>query len=166
MRWGTLLAAASVAVVPSLAAQGMAIGEADSVLHALVETYGASGAEGPVRDLVKQLLPRGVVTRTDTAGNLLVQFGRGKPLTVFIAHMDEIGWRVSSINDDGTVAITNLGGFFSSFYEGRPALIHTGAADGRFRFISCRTDSSNTSLKNGLLRSGTAKVMGVVLGMK
>ena len=129
MRWGTLLAAASVAVVPSLAAQGMAIGEADSVLHALVETYGASGAEGPVRDLVKQLLPRGVVTRTDTAGNLLVQFGRGKPLTVFIAHMDEIGWRVSSINDDGTVAIMNLGGFFSSFYEGRPALIHTGAAD-------------------------------------
>ncbi len=45
------------------------ISEAQSVLAPLVETYGVSGAEGPVREVVKRLLPAWAVSSTDTAGN-------------------------------------------------------------------------------------------------
>lgn len=115
----------AVAVTAPLAAQGIPIDEAQSVLGTLVESYGPSGAEGPVRDAIKQLLPAGLKTETDSAGSLWVRFGSGNPTVVFVAHMDEIGWRVTDINADGTLTLERLGGFFPSLYEGRPALVHT-----------------------------------------
>src|SRR5207247_2069701 len=45
------------------------ISEAQSVLAQLVETYGVSGTEGPVREAVKRLLPSWAKSETDTAGN-------------------------------------------------------------------------------------------------
>ena len=117
--------ALSAALAAPLSAQGIPIDEAQSVLKTLVESYGPSGAEGPVRDAVKQLLPSGLRTETDSAGNLWVRFGGGGPALVFVAHMDEIGWRVTTINADGTLKLERLGGFFPSLYEGRQALVHT-----------------------------------------
>ena len=101
------------------------ISETDSVLSTHVETYGASGAEGPVREAVKRLLPAWAKPVTDTAGNLWVTIGQGDPLVVFVAHLDEIGFRVDSIRDDGTLRIRPLGGFFASLFEAQPALVHT-----------------------------------------
>jgi putative aminopeptidase FrvX len=102
--------------------------EAEQVLAPLVESYGPSGMEAPVRETVKRLLPSWARTETDTAGNLWLRVGSGEPLVVFVAHLDEIGYRVSAIRDDGTLELRPLGGFFTSLYEGRPALVHTGAA--------------------------------------
>jgi len=48
------------------------ISETQSVLTTLVETYGVSEAEGPVREAVKRLLPPWVKSETDTAGNFRV----------------------------------------------------------------------------------------------
>jgi putative aminopeptidase FrvX len=98
---------------------------ADSVLGTLVESYGASGAEDSVRETVKRLLPSWARPTVDTAGNLWLDLGKGDPVTVIIAHMDEIGFRVSAISDDGTLDLTTLGGFFPSLFEAQPALIHT-----------------------------------------
>jgi putative aminopeptidase FrvX len=42
--------------------------------------------------------------------------------------MDEIGYQVSAIRDDGSLEIRPLGGFFPSLFETRPALVHTGGA--------------------------------------
>ncbi|HET7250570.1 MAG TPA: M20/M25/M40 family metallo-hydrolase [Gemmatimonadales bacterium] len=100
------------------------IAEAESVIGTLVEAYGVSGAEGPVRDAVSKLLPAWTKQQTDTAGNLWVRVGTGDPQVVFVAHMDEIGFRVDSIRGDGTLALTMRGGFFPSLYEGKPALVH------------------------------------------
>jgi len=61
------------------------------LLAALVESYGVSSAEGPVREAVRRLLPAWVKSETDTAGNLWVRVGQGSPVVVFIAHLDEIG---------------------------------------------------------------------------
>jgi putative aminopeptidase FrvX len=102
--------------------------EVEQVLAPLVESYGPSGMEAPVRETVKRLLPSWARTETDTAGNLWLRVGSGEPLVVFVAHLDEIGYRVSAIRDDGTLELRPLGGFFISLYEGRPALVHTGAA--------------------------------------
>jgi len=107
------------------------ISEAQTVLSALVESYGVSGSEAPVRATVQRLLPSWVKSETDTAGNLWVRVGQGDgggPV-VIVAHMDEIGFRVDTINVDGTLGLRNRGGFILSLFEGKPALIHTDRAD-------------------------------------
>jgi putative aminopeptidase FrvX len=106
------------------------ISEAESVLSALVESYGVSGMESPVRATVQRLLPGWAKTETDTAGNLWVRVGQGERPVVIVAHLDEVGFRVDTINADGTLGIRNRGGFFLSLFEGKPALIHrAGATD-------------------------------------
>ncbi|HVX89193.1 MAG TPA: M20/M25/M40 family metallo-hydrolase, partial [Gemmatimonadales bacterium] len=64
-----------------------------------------------------------------SAGNLWVTAGPGPVKVVFIAHLDEIGFEVTAIRDDGTLDLRARGGFFPSLYEGQPALVHTGTTD-------------------------------------
>jgi putative aminopeptidase FrvX len=121
----------SLAVLVSggrLCAQAAAgrVGEAERVLSRLVQSYGVSGMEGPVRSVVQGLLPRGLPAETDTAGNLWVTVGSGEPTVVFIAHMDEIGFRVDRIREDGSLDLTPVGGLFPSLWEAKPALVHIG----------------------------------------
>ncbi len=105
------------------------IAEAEDIVATLVEAYGVSGAEGPVRDAVTRLLPAWAIPSTDSAGNLWVKVGSGDPLVVIVAHMDEIGFRIDSIRADGTLGITVRGGFFSSLFEAKPALVHAPRGD-------------------------------------
>ncbi len=100
------------------------IAEAQDVVATLVERYGVSGAEAPVREAVAGMLPAWAASTTDSAGNLWVKVGTGDPLVVFVAHLDEIGYRVDSIRADGTLALTVRGGFFPSLFEGQAALVH------------------------------------------
>ena len=99
------------------------------MLGPLVESYGVSRAEAPVRETVKRLLPAGAATQTDTAGNLWLTLGSGEPTVVFVAHLDEIGFRVTAVRDDGTLDADAVGGLFPWLWEGQPALVHTGPAD-------------------------------------
>ena len=105
------------------------ISEVQSVLSPLVESYGVSGMEGPVRETVKRFLPAWAKSETDTAGNVWVRLGRGNPLVVFVAHMDEIGFRVTAVRDDGSLELETRGGFIASLFEGQPALVHTNKGD-------------------------------------
>ncbi|HXI33908.1 MAG TPA: hypothetical protein VNH63_07485, partial [Gemmatimonadales bacterium] len=105
------------------------IAEAQAVLAPLIESYGVSGMETPVRATVLKLLPAWAKTETDTAGNVWVRVGQGDPVVVFVAHLDEIGYRVDSVLDDGSLRITNQGGFFQSLFEAEPALVHTPTGD-------------------------------------
>jgi len=99
-----------------------------AVLKTLTETYGVSEVEKLPREAVERLLPPWVKPETDSAGNLIVRFGNGnKPAMLFMAHTDEIGFRVKSINADGTLDLDNKGGGSPAFFWGHPALIHTGA---------------------------------------
>ena len=120
-----------LAVVPTCRLVGQdtsRIAEAQSVLSQLVESYGVSGMEAPVRATVQRLLPTWARTETDTAGNLWVRTGQGDGPVVIVAHLDEIGFRIDTINADGTLSVRNRGGFILSLFEAKPALIHTGAA--------------------------------------
>jgi putative aminopeptidase len=102
------------------------IAEAEAVLAPLIESYGVSGAEAPVRATVERLLPAWAKAETDTAGNLWVRAGKGDPLVVVAAHVDEIGFSVSAIREDGSLELGARGGFFASLFEAEPALVHTG----------------------------------------
>jgi len=105
------------------------IAAAQTVLSQLVESYGVSGAEAPVREVVKRLLPGWARTETDTAGNLWVRVGQGDGPVVIVAHLDEIGFRVDTIRADGSLALRTRGGFFPSLFESKPALIHADRGD-------------------------------------
>ena len=99
------------------------------ILKDLVETYGASGHEGPVREAITRLLPPWAKAETDAAGNLILRLAsapRGsKALRIaFIAHMDEIGYQVRSIADDGRLVVQALGGFIPEFFLGHAVLVH------------------------------------------
>ena len=124
-----LLIPLALALAAPLAAQDPArVRETESVLRTLVEAYGASGMEAPVRNAIRAALPSWARPEVDTAGNLVLAVGRGEPTVVFIAHMDEVGFRVRAVADDGALELEPLGGLFLSLWEGRPALVHTGGA--------------------------------------
>jgi len=106
-----------------------------STIQRLTEAYGASGHEGAVREEVKRLLPDSARKRavTDAAGNLVLHFSDGTaggktPRIVFIAHTDEIGYEVKSIEEDGRLQVTVLGGGYTQYFLGHSVLVHT--ADG------------------------------------
>src|SRR6267142_6517429 len=95
-RWSMILALAAILAIQDTSR----ISEAQSVLSQLVESYGVSGMEAPVRATVQRLLPNWVRTETDTAGNLWVRTGTGDgggPVVIF-AHRDGIGFRVVTRN--------------------------------------------------------------------
>ena len=150
------------------------IAEAQSVVSALVEAHGVSGNEGPVRDLVRSLLPAWAKTDVDTAGNLWLRVGQGAPVVVYIAHTDEIGFRVTNIRDDGTLELETRGGFFLSLYEGKPALVHTAKGDvpGVFPprdsiprdFSLLRHTPPRLSVDLGVTSRAAAESLGVVVG--
>ncbi len=97
------------------------------VLAPLVESYGVSGMEEPVRAVVERLLPGWARTQTDSAGNLWLTLGKGEPTVVFVAHLDEIGFRITALRDDGLLDLSPVGGLFPSLWEAKPALVHTGS---------------------------------------
>lgn len=146
------------------------IAEAEGVIRTLVEAYAVSGAEGPVRDAVSKLLPSWAKQETDTAGNLWVKVGTGTPQVVFVAHMDEIGFRVDSIRGDGTLALTMRGGFFPSLYEGKPALVHGPKGDVAGVFLPRDSGSATTRtppairVSVGVTTAADASALGVVPG--
>ncbi|HYL87079.1 MAG TPA: M20/M25/M40 family metallo-hydrolase [Candidatus Angelobacter sp.] len=101
------------------------------VLPDLVEAYGASGHEEAVRNEVKKLLPEWARNKlqTDDAGNLILHLGIAGANTntrpaVFVAHTDEIGYQVRSIEPDGRLAVDVLGGGYSEYFLGHTVLVH------------------------------------------
>jgi putative aminopeptidase FrvX len=103
------------------------------ILAKLINTYGSSNHEGPVRDAVKNLLPKWAKPETDDAGNLILRVGTApagsKTLGILIvAHMDEIGFEVTSISKDGRLEAACCGGGEFSFFAGHPALVHTASS--------------------------------------
>jgi len=100
-----------------------------SAFQALVEAYGASGHEENVRRVVlNRLDPRlQKQVQTDAAGNLVLHLGTQAakaPHIAFVAHMDEIGYEVKKIEDDGRLLVSVLGGGYQEYFLGHVVLIH------------------------------------------
>ncbi len=108
----------------------------EEVLKQLSVSYGASGHEAAVREKVLSLLPPWAKPETDASGNLILHFGaspagghadasRTAPPIVFVAHLDEIGYEVKAIEDDGRLEAAELGGGPPQYYVGHPVLVHS-----------------------------------------
>ena len=97
------------------------------LLEQLVVLPAVSGAEGPVRSYIQEQLPGWALkrTRVDQKGNLIVRLGReAEPSAVFIAHMDEIGFKVRRIESDGKLDVEPVGGLLADLFAWRPVALH------------------------------------------
>ncbi|HET9212708.1 MAG TPA: M20/M25/M40 family metallo-hydrolase [Thermoanaerobaculia bacterium] len=109
---------------PAIAETAAGHGEAARLLAALVARYGVSGAEGPVREEVLRSLPAWAKPETDAKGNVTVTVGRGGKPLLFVAHMDEVGFRVEQVLPDGRLRLQTRGGLIPSVWEAQAALVH------------------------------------------
>ncbi|HKY54009.1 MAG TPA: M42 family metallopeptidase [Anaerolineales bacterium] len=101
------------------------------LLKQLTETFGPSGYEENVRQLVHaEVQPLADEIRVDVLGNLIVH-KRPRSQTkdtkkiMIAAHMDEIGLIVSHVDENGFVRFSSIGGVFGKYILG-----------GRVRFLS------------------------------
>ena len=114
------------------------------ILARLTDTYAVSGDEAPMREVLRARLPvwaREVVT-TDTAGNLMLAMGPERDTVVFVAHMDEVGFRVIRAQN-GVVLLNTLGGFYPWLFAGQPALLHVLTGGASERAQGCRPTSGS-----------------------
>jgi putative aminopeptidase len=110
---------------------GIGGGTSQSLLQALVMAYGASRHEEAVRRIVLNRLDPRLSSKvtTDAGGNLVLHLGDGKkdaktPRIAIVAHMDEIGYEVKKIEDDGRLQVDVLGGGYTQYFLGHVVLVH------------------------------------------
>uniref|UniRef100_A0A7C4Y659 M42 family peptidase n=1 Tax=candidate division WOR-3 bacterium TaxID=2052148 RepID=A0A7C4Y659_UNCW3 len=82
------------------------------VIKRFTETFGPSGYEEKIREVIINEIKDYADYSVDKLGNLIVRKeGKGKKI-MFAAHMDEIGLMVTHIDDKGFLRFTNIGGLF------------------------------------------------------
>lgn len=84
-------------------------------LKILDSEFGVSGNENDIRSTVKKLFSKFCdEVSTDTLGNVIaIKKGRksSAPSLMIEAHMDELGFMVSSITEEGSIKFVTVGGF-------------------------------------------------------
>lgn len=103
------------------------------LLKTLAETFGPSGYEDAVRDVIlKEVQPLADEIRVDALGNLIARKkpagGAKNPKKIMLAaHTDEIGVIVSHIDKNGFARFTNIGGTFGRYALGARVRFLNGA---------------------------------------
>ena len=89
---------------------------------------GLSGHEDRVRRAIRERLPTGVDARSDRLGNLIVSFpgDADAPSVMLFTHMDQLGFVVRRIGDDGLIAVERLGGVPERALAAQPVLMCVG----------------------------------------
>jgi endoglucanase len=104
------------------------MGELDlDLLSRLTAAPGVSGREEAVRRLVREEL-EGLVDEisVDPMGNLIaVRRGEGGPRVMVASHMDEVGFLVKHVDEQGFVRVHPVGGIFPKFLPAQRVRIHT-----------------------------------------
>jgi putative aminopeptidase FrvX len=87
------------------------------------EIQAVTGREGRLINYLKNLLPTGAKSEIDNMGNLTAQFGDGVPQLLIVTSVDEPGYLVTDITEDGFLRVSSPGGrtpnpLFVQFHEG------------------------------------------------
>lgn len=104
--------------------------ESIELLRTLSDAFGPSGFEDEVREIIQGLVePLVDEVRTDVLGNLIATRRGTGPLTLMIdAHMDEIGFIVSHVEESGFLRFTQTSGWDQRIVPANALTIRT--ADG------------------------------------
>ncbi|MDE6671782.1 MAG: M42 family peptidase [Ruminococcus sp.] len=96
-------------------------------LFELSETSGASGSEKNVSEKALEMLKKYCPDAVIKNGNVTGRFGtknENLPELVLDAHIDQIGFIVTYITDDGFIKVGNLGGIDRRLLPAQPVVIH------------------------------------------
>lgn len=105
--------------------------QTEKFLKALTEANGIPGYEMEIRALLRDYMaPLGELSQ-DRLGSLICrQTGTaGGPRVMLVGHMDEIGFMVSHVTEDGFVKFQQLGGWWDQVLLGQRVLIKTHRGD-------------------------------------
>jgi len=99
-------------------------------LRALVRAQGVSGREESVRREILSHLRPDARAEVDNLGNVTVSLGDGRPLRLVLASMDEPGFVVTRIQEDGFLRVRRLARvplppLFEQYFVGQPLGIGT-----------------------------------------
>ncbi|MEZ3167754.1 M42 family metallopeptidase [Halorubrum ejinorense] len=96
------------------------------LLRELTEARGVPGYEDDVRDIVRREFADSVDrVRTDAMGNVVGTIEGDADYSVAVAaHMDEIGFMVRHVTDDGFVQVDPLGGFDARVLRAQRVTVH------------------------------------------
>lgn len=97
-----------------------------ALLKQICETSGAPGFEQKVRELVLKLVtPLVDEVRVDAMGNVIaIKRGKERKKVMVAAHMDEIGFIITHIDDDGFLRFHPLGGFDPKTLTSQRVTVH------------------------------------------
>ena len=135
-----------------LSRRASTLGEIERQWMAIADLPGVAGHEGPVRTAVLAALPAWARSRAvvDSMGNVVVAMGPERDSVAFIAHMDEVGFEITSILADGRVTLRTRGGAVIPSWEGTPAYLHLGGSNAPLRGIFVPRDSGRTRAPGSL----------------
>ena len=97
-----------------------------SLLKKICKVPGAPGFEQKIRELViKEVIPLVDEVSIDSMGNVIaIKKGKEAKKVMVAAHMDEIGFIVTHIDDDGFIRFHTLGGFDPKTLTAQRVIIH------------------------------------------
>lgn len=80
------------------------------MLREYTEAFGVSGCEKEIREVIKKNVENLGEIKTDKLGNLIVHKGNPGKKVMIAAHMDEVGFIITAIKDDGRIKFHPVGG--------------------------------------------------------
>lgn len=95
------------------------------LLKEMVMIPGVSGYEGRIRAHIEGLVRPYAEPHIDSIGNLWVTVGDGPVHLMLVAHMDELGFVVTHIEDNGYLRVRRMGGIDRRYLPGRVVEIET-----------------------------------------
>lgn len=101
--------------------------ESFEFLKSIEETPSVSGYEQPVARIIRKRMSKYAddIT-TDVHGNLIVSIkGKGGPRVMLAGHMDQIGFLVNHVNENGYIHVLPVGGIDNAVLPGSRVTIHS-----------------------------------------
>lgn len=96
------------------------------LIRELCSVSGISGREDDVRELILKKISDRCEAKVDPMGNIIA-YKKGKKraekTVLFAAHMDEVGFMITSITDEGLLKFTTVGGIDSRYILGKSVLV-------------------------------------------
>ena len=108
---------------------------------------GLAGYEGRVRRyLHDELATLGLICRTDMMGNLIatMEGDEAAPSVMLFTHMDQLGFVVRKIEDDGFIRVERLGGVPERALASQPVLLCVGEGRDRMGVIANKSHHATT----------------------
>ncbi len=105
--------------------------QTELLLKRLTEVPGVPGYEHEVRRLIREALPPAVQVEQDKIGSLVARLEGSTPAPrlMLAAHMDEVGFMVRHITDEGFIKFVPLGGWWDQVLLAQRVIIKTYKGD-------------------------------------